>query len=91
MVDIANSAVEATDEAEHAGMELLDTSADSLLSNPDCTPGYYNNEGQAPTPAELRNARGYPAGPAPYFTFIESWRHSGEFEGLEFRAGKDGS
>jgi hypothetical protein len=80
--------VEATADAEGSWMELLDTAADSLLSNPDCTPGYYNNEGQDPTPADVRNARGYPAGPAPFFAFIEDWRRAGTFEGLEFRSGR---
>ena len=76
--------VEATSQAERAWMEMLDSAPDSLLSNPDCTPGYYNNEGQDPSPADVRNARGYPAGPAPYFDFIEQWRASGDFDGLEF-------
>jgi cation diffusion facilitator CzcD-associated flavoprotein CzcO len=76
--------VEATSQAERAWMEMLDSAPDSLLSNPDCTPGYYNNEGQDSSPADVRNARGYPAGPAPYFDFIEQWRASGDFDGLEF-------
>ena len=86
-LDTGVDEVEATAEAERSWMELLDTAPDSLLSNPDCTPGYYNNEGQDPTPADVRNARGYPAGPEPFFTFIEAWRRSGEFDGLEFRGG----
>ena len=28
---------------------------------------------------------GYPEGPVAYFEFIEAWRQSGQFEGLEFR------
>ncbi|MCH7788508.1 MAG: hypothetical protein IH940_03610, partial [Acidobacteria bacterium] len=87
-LDTGVDEVEATAEAERSWMELLDTAPDSLLSNPDCTPGYYNNEGQDPTPADVRNARGYPAGPEPFFAFIEAWRRSGEFEGLEFRGGR---
>ncbi|MCP3988358.1 MAG: NAD(P)/FAD-dependent oxidoreductase [Actinomycetia bacterium] len=85
MLETGDSTVEVSDEAEHAWMELLDNSPDSLLSSPDCTPGYYNNEGQPPTPADVRNARGYPAGPAPFFEYIEDWRRTGDFEGLEFR------
>ncbi|RLE17462.1 MAG: monooxygenase [Actinobacteria bacterium] len=77
--------VEVTEEAERAWVELLDSGPGSLLSNPDCTPGYYNNEGQEPTLADRRNALGYPAGPAAYFDYIDNWRSSGDFEGLEFR------
>ena len=50
----------------------------------DCTPGYYNNEGQAPGPA-ARLAVGYPGGAMAYFKYIDEWRNSGEFAGLEFR------
>jgi cation diffusion facilitator CzcD-associated flavoprotein CzcO len=77
--------VEVSEEAEQAWMDLLDSGPGSLLSNPDCTPGYYNNEGQEPTPADRRNAGSYPAGPAAYFDYIDGWRNSGEFEGLDFR------
>ena len=28
---------------------------------------------------------GYPAGAAAYFTYLDGWRSSGEFEGLMFR------
>ena len=28
---------------------------------------------------------GYPAGAFAYFKYIDDWRSSGEFEGLEFR------
>jgi cation diffusion facilitator CzcD-associated flavoprotein CzcO len=76
--------VEVTEEAEQEWMDLLDTGPESLLSSPDCTPGYYNNEGQPPTAADRRNAAGYPAGPVAFFEFIDSWRNSGEFTGLEF-------
>jgi cation diffusion facilitator CzcD-associated flavoprotein CzcO len=77
--------VEATEQAEAAWLKLLDSGPGSMLSNPDCTPGYYNNEGQDPSPADSRNAAGYPGGPVAYFEFIDGWRQSGEFEGLEFR------
>jgi hypothetical protein len=29
---------------------------------------------------------GYPAGATAYFRYLDEWRHSGVFEGLEFRA-----
>ena len=77
--------VEATEEGERAWMELVDSGPEGLLSSPDCTPGYYNNEGQPATSADRRNAGGYPAGPAAYFDYIKAWRAAGKFEGLEFR------
>ncbi|MEZ5550009.1 MAG: NAD(P)/FAD-dependent oxidoreductase [Pseudomonadales bacterium] len=79
------AAVEVTGQAEEAWMKLIDSGPEMLLSSPDCTPGYYNNEGQPPTPADRRNAGGYPAGPVAYFEYIDKWRNSGAFEGLEFR------
>jgi hypothetical protein len=35
---------------------------------------------------ERLSVAGYPAGPVAFFDFIESWRTSGDFEGLEFRS-----
>jgi cyclohexanone monooxygenase len=55
-----------------------------MIGSQDCTPGYYNNEGQDPGPA-ARYAIGYPQGASAYFRYLEGWRKSGQFEGLEFR------
>jgi len=55
-----------------------------MLGAPDCTPGYYNNEGQDPGPAAKLNV-GYPAGATAFFKYIDAWRNSGQFEGLSFR------
>ncbi|HYD09482.1 MAG TPA: NAD(P)/FAD-dependent oxidoreductase, partial [Acidimicrobiales bacterium] len=75
--------VEVTQEAQDAWIDLLMTGAGTMFGNPDCTPGYYNNEGQPAGPgAELQ--RGYPAGAMAYFRYLEGWRSSGEFEGLAF-------
>ncbi len=78
------SQAEVTADAEDAWMDLLDVESGSLLGSPDCTPGYYNNEGQEPGPADLRDAAGYPEGPVAYFEYIDQWRTSGNFEGLDF-------
>ena len=77
------STVEVTQEAEDAWLELLATGF-SLLGSPDCTPGYYNNEGQPAPDAAALNV-GYPAGAIPFFRYIAQWRESGEFEGLKFQ------
>ena len=50
-----------------------------------CTPGYYNNEGHPPTAAQRYNFLGFPGGPLAFFTYIDAWRCSGDFDGLEFR------
>ena len=76
--------VEVTREAQQAWIELLLTAPPRLIGSPDCTPGYYNNEGQAPTPASRLNV-GYPAGPSAYFRYLGAWRSAGDFKGLAFR------
>jgi cation diffusion facilitator CzcD-associated flavoprotein CzcO len=76
--------VEVTQEAEDAWIELLESNPNPLLGNPECTPGYYNNEGRPMGRRERLGVAGYPAGPVAFFDFIERWRASGDFEGLAF-------
>jgi cation diffusion facilitator CzcD-associated flavoprotein CzcO len=83
-VDLGAKEVEVTQEAQDAWVELLLTGMGRMIGAPDCTPGYYNNEGQDPGPAARLNV-GYPAGATAYFKYIDAWRTSGAFEGLEFR------
>ena len=75
--------VEVTKEAEDAWIELLLSGPGMMLGSPDCTPGYYNNEGQDPGPAAKLNV-GYPLGAMAYFRYLDEWRTSGAFEGLAF-------
>ncbi len=70
--------------AEDAWLELLLQAAPRMTGSPDCTPGYYNNEGQTPSPGAKYHV-GYPAGPMAYFKYLDEWRESGQFEGLAFR------
>jgi len=51
----------------------------------ECTPGYYNNEGRPATAAQRYNFLGFPGGPLAFFQYIDRWRRSGDFDGLEFR------
>ena len=77
--------VEVTQEAQKEWVDLLLTGPGRMMiGSPDCTPGYYNNEGQDPGPASRYNV-GYPGGASAYFKYIDRWRRSGEFEGLAFR------
>jgi len=85
-VDHGHSQVEVTQEAQDAWMELLLSGPRlGVIGSAECTPGYYNNEGQ---PAEGSGPDwflGYPSGAAAYFEYLEGWRTKGDFEGLEFR------
>jgi cation diffusion facilitator CzcD-associated flavoprotein CzcO len=78
------SEIEVTKEAEDKWLELLLTNPGLMIGAPDCTPGYYNNEGREPGPAARLNV-GYPAGAMAYFRYLDGWRSDGKFEGLEFR------
>jgi len=76
--------VETTADAESAWVGMLEAGGRSFGADPTCTPGYYNNEGKGRTDAGLRNSVGYPDGPVAFFTYIDDWRTSGDFEGLTF-------
>ncbi len=82
-LDAGATRVEVSEAAENAWVDLIKSGAGLTLPNPDCTPGYYNNEGQ-PVPEEAHSYAGYPGGAPAFFDYIEKWRQSGEFEGLEF-------
>ena len=49
----------------------------------DCTPGYYNNEGQFDG-RQFPLGGGYHEGAPAYFRYIDRWRTSGDFAGLAF-------
>jgi cyclohexanone monooxygenase len=76
--------VEVTEEAEEAWMELLRSGPGMTLGSADCTPGYYNNEGQ-PGGRGWELMMGYPAGAMAYFQYLDGWRSKGDFTGIEFR------
>lgn len=76
--------IEVTEEAEVQWMELLLQAPPMMIGTTECTPGYYNNEGQGWGDGATR-AVSYPYGPVAYFKYLNDWRDSGEFEGVEFR------
>ncbi len=76
--------VEVTAQAQEAWVNLLLSGMGRMIGSLDCTPGYYNNEGQEPGMA-AKLAVGFPAGALAYFRYLEEWRTSGKFDGLEFR------
>ncbi len=83
-LDNGHEQIEVTKEAEDAWVDLLLSGGGMMLGSPDCTPGYYNNEGESPGTNALLNV-GYPQGATAYFAYIHQWRTSGSFEGLAFR------
>ncbi len=77
--------IETSESAERDWVKLMEGSARGLRSNPDCTPGYYNNEGRPIGRREMLNGSGYPQGAVAYFRYIDAWRNAGDFTGLEFK------
>ena len=77
--------VEATAEGEVAWLTALTESARDFRAFQDqCTPGYYNNEGQPAAGGFLGTS--YGNGPIAFFQLLADWREAGTFDGLELRA-----
>ena len=76
---------EATAEGEAAWLAEMDSKAKmGEQFRLECTPGYYNNEGQTGN----RNSffeYSYGAGPLRFFEILKDWRASGRLEGSEIR------
>ena len=78
--------VEVAQEAEDAWVETIRSKASGAmgaLGGPDCTPGYYNNEGRA-LEASAVQAAPYGGGAIEFFRILEQWRDDGGSAGLEF-------
>ena len=73
--------VEVTQEAENEWMDLLRSNPRRFGADPDCTPGYYNNEGKT---SELSSQNGfYGGGSIEFFGILASWRKEGKLQGME--------
>ncbi len=84
-IDHGLSTVEATREGEEDWLvTLADSARDIRTFQEQCTPGYYNNEGQPAAGGFLGNS--YGSGPMPFFRLLADWRDAGTFTGLELRA-----
>ena len=70
--------------AENAWLDLLKQAPPMVIGATKCTPGYYNNEGKGW--GQSHKGGGYPFGSVAYFKYLNEWRRSGEFKGLEFRS-----
>jgi cation diffusion facilitator CzcD-associated flavoprotein CzcO len=84
-LDVGADEEEVTEAAEQDWIEMLEGNPRSFGGDPTCTPGYYNNEGGEITRKMRISTSGYPTGPVAFFDFIDGWRRSGTFDGLEFR------
>ncbi|MBP7701199.1 MAG: NAD(P)/FAD-dependent oxidoreductase [Phenylobacterium sp.] len=74
--------VEASAEAEEAWVqEIVSSALQRAKFAEECTPGYYNNEGQ-PSALAARNGS-YGKGPVAFVKVLEDWRAAGALEGLE--------
>lgn len=76
--------IEPTEEAVSQWVDLILTGQGSLFSAADCTPGFWNNEGQGWS-KEFRQSQGHPGGAEGFFKHIDAWRRSGNYDGLVFR------
>ncbi len=84
-IDHDLSTVEATAEGEAEWLVTLVESARDIRSfQEQCTPGYYNNEGQPAVGGFLGSS--YGNGPMPFFQLLADWRDAGTFTGLELQA-----
>ncbi len=74
--------IEAEPEAEAEWVQaIMNTAIMRQKFFEECTPGYYNNEGQ-PSPAAVRNGS-YGGGPIAFVKILEAWRAEGGLQGLE--------
>jgi len=74
--------IEATKEAEEAWVQTIIGSAlNRQRFAEECTPGYYNNEGQ-PSALAARNGS-FGGGSIAFIKMLEDWRAAGELKGLE--------
>ena len=82
--EIGAEHVEPSAAAQSEWVEGIAANTASLFGNPDCTPGYYNNEGKGFGRKDRLNSTGYPLGAVAYFELMERRRSTGDFSGLEF-------
>jgi cyclohexanone monooxygenase len=74
--------LEPTEAAEQTWVKtIIDSAIMRQRFQEECTPGYYNNEGQ-PSPLAVRNGP-YGLGSIAFIKLIEAWRASGDLAGLE--------
>jgi cyclohexanone monooxygenase len=74
--------IEPTAEAEHDwAQEVIASARGRQAYQVECTPGYYNNEGQLDPLAAANGA--YWRGPTAFIRLIDAWRNDGQLQGLD--------
>jgi cyclohexanone monooxygenase len=76
--------LEVSAEAEAEWVDaVIQRAGNTLEFSQNCTPGYYNNEGQ---PSEASRQNGFHfGGPTAFVKILEDWRADGSLKGLELR------
>ena len=64
-------------------VQLTESARDIRAFQQQCTPGYYNNEGQPTADGFIGSS--YGKGPMAFFELLGEWRDAGTLEGLELR------
>ena len=83
-IDHDVKAVEATEDGEEQWLvQLAESARDLRTFQEQCTPGYYNNEGQPGAGGFLSNS--YGSGPIPSSSSWPTGGRTGRFAGLELR------
>jgi cation diffusion facilitator CzcD-associated flavoprotein CzcO len=84
LIDDDVTEVAVTAEAEAAWLRTLADNARNLRAfQEECTPGYYNNEGQPSRDGFVTSS--YGKGPRAFFELLAEWRAAGNLAGLEVR------
>jgi hypothetical protein len=78
-------AIEATEQGEAGWVDIIQSFGDRYAKfNQDCTPGYYNNEGQPGVGETAKIASFYGGGSEEFFELLRHWRTAGDFAGVRF-------
>jgi cyclohexanone monooxygenase len=82
--ELGAKVIETSAQAQDDWVKLVLSNTNKITGGPECTPGYYNNEGHEEGLKERLNGGRYPHGSHKYFDYIRDWRTNGKFEGIEF-------
>jgi cation diffusion facilitator CzcD-associated flavoprotein CzcO len=83
-LDRGITVLEASAQAEQEWVDaVVQTGSRASERSQQCTPGYYNNEGQAD--AKSRQGGFFFGGPTEYVDILGGWRADGRLDGLEWR------
>jgi cyclohexanone monooxygenase len=85
VLDAEATTIEATPEAEADWVDTIRrTSRQNLQYQAECTPGYYNNEGQIAPGIGFTSGQ-YGGGPIEFFRIMKEWRDEDALRGCEVR------